>query len=100
MRTVGDFLLEGGPEFFDDGRAFFALTKEAQDELGVLNAGLTRRGAGVRDDQGIDRSFACAYAPALGERLMGLLDRELGLRRANPKQPLGTGATLREPRSA
>ncbi len=74
--TVGDFLLETGPEFFDDGKAFFALTKEAQYELGVLNAGLRVVEEAYSTTKGLIADLLC-LAPALGERLMGLLDKEL-----------------------
>lgn len=74
--TVGDFLLETGPEFFDDGMAFFALTPEAQYDLGVLNAGIRVVEEAYSTTKGLIADLLC-YAPALGERLMGLLDKEL-----------------------
>jgi choline dehydrogenase-like flavoprotein len=74
--NLGDFLLEGGPEFFDDGRAFFALTKQAQYHLGVLNAGVRVVEQAYSTTKGLIADLLC-YAPALGERLMGLLDKEL-----------------------
>jgi choline dehydrogenase-like flavoprotein len=74
--TVGDFLLEAGPEFFDNGRAFFLLTKQTQYELGLLNAGMRIEEQAYSETKGLIADLLC-YAPALGERLMGLLEKDL-----------------------
>ncbi|NNE19574.1 MAG: GMC family oxidoreductase [Myxococcales bacterium] len=74
--SVGDFLLETGPEFFDNGRAFFLLTKQAQYDMGLLNAGMRIEEQAYGTTKGLIADLLC-YAPELGERLMGLLDKNL-----------------------
>ncbi|NNE20290.1 MAG: GMC family oxidoreductase [Myxococcales bacterium] len=78
--NVGDFILEAGPEFFRDGhlgpQASFALTKEAQYNLGVLNAHLIVEEQAYATTKEWVADLLC-IAPALGERLMGLLDKNL-----------------------
>ncbi len=78
--NVGDFLLEAGPEYFRTGllgpHASFALTKEAQYELGVLNAHLIVEEQAYATTKGWIADLLCV-APALGERLMALFDKSL-----------------------
>ena len=78
--NVGDFLIETGAEFFRDGllgpQATFALTKETQYELGLLNAHLIVEEQAYSTTKGLIADLLCV-APALGERLMGLLDKNL-----------------------
>lgn len=79
--NVGEFLIEAGPEFFYDGPPFtrmasFALTKQAQYDLSVLNADLLIEETAYSETKGLIADLLC-YAPALGERLMGLLDKNL-----------------------
>ena len=78
--NVGDFLLETGPQFFRDGhlgpQASFALTKETQYDLGVLNAHLIIEEQAYSTTKEWIADLLC-IAPALGERLMGLLDKNL-----------------------
>ena len=80
VAALGDFLLEAGPEFFRDGllgpQASFALTKETQYELGVLNAHLIVEEEAYSTTKRWIADLLCV-APALGERLMGLLDKNL-----------------------
>jgi choline dehydrogenase-like flavoprotein len=81
--NVGDFLLETGPEFFRDGppyssqrQASFALTKQTQYDLGLLNADLLVEEQAYSTTKGFIADLLC-YAPDLGERLMRLLDKNL-----------------------
>ncbi|MBT8467985.1 MAG: FAD-binding protein, partial [Deltaproteobacteria bacterium] len=89
--NVGDFLLEAGREFFDDLQpqsleqnthsslgptASFALTKQTQYDLGLLNADILIEEQAYRETKGLIADLLC-YAPELGERLMGLLDKNL-----------------------
>jgi len=78
--NVGDFLLETGPEFFREGpqgpQASFALTKETQYDLGLLNAHLLVQEEAYSTTKGLIADLLC-FAPALGERLMGLFDKNL-----------------------
>ena len=79
--NVGEFLLESGPEFFHDGPPFtrmasFSLTKQAQYDLSVLNADMLVEETAWSETKGLIADLLC-YAPALGERLMGLFDKNL-----------------------
>ena len=78
--NVGDFLLETGPEFFRDGllgpQASFALTRETQYDLGLLNAHLIIEQEAYSTTKGLIADLLCV-APTLGERLMSLLEKEL-----------------------
>jgi choline dehydrogenase-like flavoprotein len=79
--NVGEFLLEAGPDFFHDGRpstrqASFSLTKQAQYDMGVLNADMLVEETAYSETKGLIADLLC-YAPALGERLMGLFEKNL-----------------------
>jgi choline dehydrogenase-like flavoprotein len=80
--NVGDFLLETGPEFFRDGapwgsrQASFALTKQTQFDLGLLNAPMLIDEQAYETTKALIADLLC-YAPDLGERLMGLLGKNL-----------------------
>ncbi len=80
--NVGDFILETGPEFFRDGapwgshQASFALTKETQFDLGLLNAPMLIDEQPYEATKALIADLLC-YAPDLGKRLMGLLGKNL-----------------------
>ncbi len=81
--NVGEILLEAGPEFFHGGPPFtrmasFSLTKQAQYDLSVLNADMLVEETAYHSSEtkGLIADLLC-YAPALGERLMGLFEKNL-----------------------
>ncbi len=80
--NVGEMLIESEPEFFHGGPPFtrmasFSLTKQAQYDMGVLNADmLVEETAYSSETKGWIADLLC-YAPALGERLMGLFEKDL-----------------------
>ncbi|NNE20310.1 MAG: GMC family oxidoreductase, partial [Myxococcales bacterium] len=74
--VVAEILVESGPDFFDGGKASFALTKRRQFELGVLNVDLLIEEQAYDTTKGLIADVLC-YAPALGRRLMDLFGKNL-----------------------
>jgi choline dehydrogenase-like flavoprotein len=73
---VAEIVMEAGPEFFHDGKASFALTKQAQYDLGLLNADLLIEEQAYSTTKGLIADVLC-YAPDLGRHLMGLFGKNL-----------------------
>jgi choline dehydrogenase-like flavoprotein len=74
--VVAEILVEAGPDFFDAGKASFALTKQRQFQLGVLNVDLLIEEQAYETTKGLIADVLC-YAPDLGRRLMDLFGKNL-----------------------
>jgi choline dehydrogenase-like flavoprotein len=67
---------QSGPDFFRDGKANFALTKDAQHEARVLNAGLLVEEQAYDATKELIADLMCV-APALGRELMAAFGKDL-----------------------
>ena len=74
---LGDVLIDApGQDFFSEGEATFALSRAAQFEAGILNAGLELSEAAYGRTKGMIADLLCV-APALGTRMMHGIGKSL-----------------------